>query len=158
MIEGWTENENGNWVLLDNYGVEATVYRTEMGWRAIWNGADNGQPRRLKGSFDCPDEAMSAVEDAIEEGERSPEWSVPVSESRRTRKGDGIYRMDHGVTYSVKRARSGSFYAVNMYGQLLGQAGRPTWFPTETAARKAVNALIRGEGGWTWVKRTADAA
>ena len=158
MIEGWTETENGNWVLLSDYGVEATVYRTKMGWRAIWNGAEDGKARRLNGWSESAEEAMSAVDIAIEEGERSRRWSVPEADWRETKKGDGYYRKYEGLTISVKQARSGAWYAVSMGGALLGQGGRPTWFSTATDARKAVNTFLLSGEGWNWVRRSENAA
>lgn len=158
MIEGWNENENGNWVLLDDCGVQATVYRTKMGWRAIWNGAEDGKSRRLSGWSDSAEEAMFAADIAIEEGERSPRWAVPEDDWRETKKGGGYYRKYEGAIISVKQARSGAWYAVSMGGALLGQGGRPTWFSIALEARKAVNALLRGDGGWAWVKRIENAA
>lgn len=158
MIEGWTENANGNWVLLDDYGVQATVYRTKTGWGAIWNGTEDGEARRLKGWFATEEDAMSAVDIAIEEGERSSRWSVPEADWRETKKGGGYYRKYEGAIISVKQARSGAWYAVSMGGALLGQGGRPIWFSIALDARKAVNALLRGDGGWAWVNRIERAA
>jgi hypothetical protein len=144
-------------------GVVATVYsrsgtlQIEDEWGAIWNGAADGKPRRLKGKYPSADEAISAVETAITEGERSPRWWPPECEWRETKKG-GYYRKHNGATISVKQAKSGSWYAINMHGALLGQFGRSTWFGTPAEARDAVDAVTRGSSAWTWIARSEDAA
>lgn len=162
MDGNWIENSNGNWVLVGN-GVEATVYSTPAkmyetcDWGAVWNGAQDGKPRRLKGKYQSADEAMSALEAAITEGERSPRWWPPECEWRETKKG-GYYRKHNGATISVKKAKSGSWYAINMHGALLGQFGRSTWFCTPAEARDAVDAVSKGSNAWTWIVRSEDAA
>jgi hypothetical protein len=64
MEHDWIENSNGNWVLIDD-GVEATVYEAGDEWRAVWNGASDGKPRRLKAKYSSDTEAMAATETAI---------------------------------------------------------------------------------------------
>jgi hypothetical protein len=145
----WRENANGNWVLIDG-DVTATVHSTDNGWGAIWNGATDGKTRRLKMKYQSAEEAMDIVDSAIAEGERSPRWEALESGWKKTKKGDGYYRKHRGVTISVKQAKSGCWYAVNMVGALLGRAGRTTWFPTAEQAREAVDARLGGDYNWCW--------
>jgi hypothetical protein len=61
-IERWIQNNNGNWVGVDEDGVRATVYaNSDHTWSAVWNGG-NGETRRLNGKFDRADEAQEALE------------------------------------------------------------------------------------------------
>ena len=74
---GWRETANGNWVWIED-GVRATVFlNKDDEWGAIWNGADDGQARLLKGSYDTAEEAIEAVEEADAEGDDSPKWYPP---------------------------------------------------------------------------------
>lgn len=147
----WKETTNGNWVLIDTGDLIATVHSTENGWGAIWNGAADGiRGRRLKVKFQSAEEAMRIVESAIAEGERSPRWEEMKTGWKKTKKGNGYYRKHGGVTISVKQAKSGSWYAVNMHGLRLGQANRTTWFPTAEQAREAVAAFLGGDYKWCW--------
>lgn len=47
--DGWFENDNNNWVWWSDGEVRATVYiaSNDM-WAAVWNGAADCNPRRLK--------------------------------------------------------------------------------------------------------------
>jgi hypothetical protein len=96
---------------------------------------------------------MCIVKDAIAEGEDDPRWEALECGWKKTKKGGGYYRKQEGMTISVKQAKSGSWYAVNMVGALLGQAGRTTWFPTAEQAREAVDALLGGNYNWCWIGR-----
>jgi hypothetical protein len=149
MDQEWKENAKGNWVLIED-GVTATVYSTENGWGAVWNGAADAKPRRLKMKSQSAEETMCIVESAIAEGERSPRWEALECGWKKTKKGDGYYRKHRGVTVSVKQAKSGSWYAVNMLGARLGQANCTTWFRTAERAREAVDALLGGDYNWCW--------
>jgi hypothetical protein len=155
MTEGdWRETGNGNWVLPGLEGVEATVYTThDSMWGAIWNGALDGKPRRLKAKLDSAEEACRAIETAIEEGEQSLRWWPPDDHWQKSKKG-GCYRKLNGGTVSVKQAKSKAWYAVNAVGGLVGIGDRPSWFATETEARSAVDALASGTGEWRWVTRS----
>jgi len=68
------------------------VYSTENGWGAVWNGAVDAKPRRLKMKFQSAEETMCIVESAIAEGERSPRWEALECGWKKTKKGDGYYR------------------------------------------------------------------
>ena len=157
MDYDWKETENGNWVLLDD-GVVATVYKAGNEWGAVWNGAPDGKPRRLVAKLPSSDETISAAETAIAEGERSLRWWPPECDWRQNKKGDGFYRKHNGLTISVKQAKSGSWYAINLHGALLRQGGRPTWFASAAEARNAVDGFADGIGTWTWVARKEDEA
>jgi hypothetical protein len=39
----WKEASTGNWVLVGDNGIEATVYQAGSEWRAVWNGASDGR-------------------------------------------------------------------------------------------------------------------
>ncbi len=55
MSDKWIENSKGNWVWVGSDRLRATVYGTHDGmWSAIWNGAADRRPRRLKGKFEYP--------------------------------------------------------------------------------------------------------
>ena len=144
MDSGWHETESGNWVLIEGGALEATVYVTGSSWGAIWNGAADGRPRRMKQKCDDPETAMASVETAIAEGKDSLRWWPPDQQWQPTKKG-GWYRKLNGLIVSVKQAKSGSWYAVNAAGGFLGKGGRPTWFGTEKEARAAVDTLAVGE-------------
>jgi hypothetical protein len=150
MDYDWKETENSNWVLLDD-GVVATVYKTGDEWGAVWNGAPDGKPRRLKAKLPSSDETISAAEAAIAESERSLRWWPPECDWRQNKKGNGFYRKHNGMTISVKQAKSGSWYTMRD-GALLGQGGRPTWFATAAEARNAADCFANGIGAWTWVR------
>jgi hypothetical protein len=151
--DGWIANRNGNWVWIDSGELLATVYATDNDvWGAIWNGAADGSPRRLKERFDCAGDAMEALEIAVDEGEGSPKWRQP-DDQWIERKGGGYYRKMDDVPVSVKEAKSKSWYAVRMGGELLGQHGRASWFATAEEACNAVDALDRGSGSWCWITR-----
>ena len=154
MDGDWHETESGNVALIEDGELEATVYRAGPSWGAVWNGAADGRPRRMKQKCDDPETAMSSVETAIAEGKDSMRWWPPDDEWQKTKKG-GFYRKLNGLTVSVKQAKSGSWYAVNSAGEFLGNGGRTTWFSTDNEARAAVNAIAAGCGDWTWVSLRA---
>jgi hypothetical protein len=149
----WRETGNGNWVLPAIEGIEATVYAaSESKWGVVWNGARDGQPRRLKQKFDSAEDACHAAEAAMHEGEQSLRWWPTDDQWQKAKKG-GAYRKLNGLVVSVKQAKSKSWYAVNSVGGLLGQGGRASWFGTEDEARAAVNAMASGSSHWSWVPR-----
>jgi hypothetical protein len=128
-----------------------------MSGGAVWNGAPDGKPRRLVARLSSSDETIAAAEAAIAEGERSLRWWPPECDWRQNKKGDGFYRKHNGLTISVKQAKSGSWYAINLHGALLGQGGRPTCFASAAEARSAANRFADGTGTWTGVARKQDA-
>jgi hypothetical protein len=134
MTEGWVENSNGNWVLLDD-GLEATVYRAGSEWRAVWNGAPDGRARKLKAKLSTAEEAMAAAEAAIAEGPNSIKWWPPDEQWLQSQKG-GYYRKHDGQMISVKKASSGSWCATNGSASL-GRYGRTNWFASDSEARNA---------------------
>jgi hypothetical protein len=150
MSDGWRENSNGNWVLIDGGELEATVYETDLGWGGVWNGAVDSKPRRLKGKHPTADEAMATAEAAIAEGPNSMKWWPPDDKWQTTIKGDGYYRKHNGQLISVKKAKSGSSFATNGSSSL-GHHGRTAWFPAAEEARAAVDAFASGAGEWHWV-------
>ena len=111
-------------------------------WGAIWNGAPDGRPRRLKGKFDYVDDARSALELAAAEGKYSEKWYPPDGEWQ-TSKAGGYYRRLDGTVVSVKKAKSGAWYAT-LAGAVLGQQGRPTWFQAPEDAQRAVEVFAQG--------------
>jgi hypothetical protein len=151
MSDGWVENGKGNWVLLDG-DHEATVYRTDLDWRAIWNGASDGRARKLKAKHPTAEEAMAAAETAIAEGPNSMKWWPPDDQWRKTTRGDGYYRRYSGATISVKRTTRGSWFVTNGTASL-GRFGRTNWFASDAEARNAFDGFTRGEGDWHWVAR-----
>jgi hypothetical protein len=153
MGEGWMLNSRGNWVWVDHTGARATVYEgTDGMWGAIWNGANDQKPRRLKGKFECPEEARFAVEAADRQGELSDRWYPPDDEWQESKKG-GYHRRLNGAVVAVKQARSGSWYAVRMDGSRLGEHGAPSWFNTAAEACRAVNAFAARRGNYSWIVR-----
>ena len=87
MSEKWIENSKGNWVWVSSDRLRATVYGTHDGmWGAIWNGAVDGRPRRLKAKFECAEDA--------ERRSRSLPLKAPRVQSgiRRTRNGSRARR------------------------------------------------------------------
>jgi hypothetical protein len=148
MTGDWVENSNGNWVLLDD-GLEATVYRAGSEWRAVWNGAPDGRARKLKAKLSIAEEAMAAAEAAIAEGPNSIKWWPPDEQWQQSQKG-GCYRKHSGQVISVKKSKTGSWFATNG-GASLGRYGRTAWFPTAEEARAAVDAFANGVGEWHWV-------
>jgi hypothetical protein len=148
MSNGWVENTNGNWLLLDD-GLEATVYRAGPEWGTVWNGAPDGRARKLKAKHPTAEEAMGAAEAAIAEGPNSMKWWPPDEQWQQSQKG-GHYRKQDGQLISVKKAKSGSWFATNGSASL-GRYGRAAWFPTAEEARVAVDAFARREGDWHWV-------
>jgi hypothetical protein len=155
MGEDWRENSNGNWLLIEDGKLEATVYAAGSEWGSVWNASD-GRARRLKAKHQTAEEAMTATEAAIAAGPSSIFWWPPDDQWQTTKKGDGFYRKHSGQLISVKQAKTGSWFATNGTASL-GRYGRTTWFPTAAEARAAVDALARGEGEWHWVSRS-DAA
>lgn len=153
MSEKWIENSKGNWVWVGSDRVCATVYGTHDGmWGAIWNGAADGRPRRLKGKFDYAEDAREAVQIADLEGEASSKWYPPDDEWLKSKKG-GYYRKVNGAIVSVKQAKSKSWYAVSMEGALLGLNNRAAWFPTAEEACKSVDEFAADIGAWHWITR-----
>jgi hypothetical protein len=155
MSDGWVENSNGNWLLLDDGYLEATVYKAGSEWGSVWNGAPDGRARKLKAKYPTADEAMAAAETAIAEGPNSIKWWPPDDQWQPTKKG-GHYRKHNGQVISVKQAKTGSWFATNG-SALLGRYGRTAWFPTAQETRAAVDAFARREGDWHWASRS-DAA
>ncbi len=151
----WKETGNGNWVLLGDDGVEATVYQATDRWGAIWNGAPDGKPRHLKAKYPSAEEAIAATEAAIAEGSSSMKWWPPEDQWLPAKKG-GYYRKHNGVVISVKQARTGSWFVTNGTASL-GRYGRTTWFATDAEARNAFDAFAGGSGEWQWIRRS-DAA
>ena len=73
MDEGWNENANGNWVLIDAGDLTATGYaEQENSTGAVWNGAAGSRFRRLKVKFDRQKEAIFIAKDALGGGGNSP--------------------------------------------------------------------------------------
>src|SRR6516165_1868667 len=71
----WVENDNGNLVWICSGEVIATVFTySDESWGAVWNGSEDSEPRFLKARCDSAEEALSLLEDAIEEGDESPMW------------------------------------------------------------------------------------
>lgn len=149
---GWFENSNGNHVWWIDGAARATVYSTDNDmWAAIWNGASDGRARRLKQRFDDADDAMAAVEEADAEGEDSPLWLPPASAGWiKNKKGEGFHRRVDGTVFSVKQAKSGSWFAASVDG-LIGQNGTAKWFRKVEDARRAVDEFADGDGGWRLV-------
>lgn len=148
MSEGWIENTNGNWLLLDD-GLEATVYKAGSEWGTVWNGARDGSARRLKGKHATAEEARAAAETAIAEGLNSIKWWPPDEQWQQSQKG-GYYRKHNGQLISMKKAKSGSSFATNGRASL-GRYGRAIWFPTPEEARAAVDAFASSASEWHWV-------
>jgi hypothetical protein len=140
VSDSWRENSNGNWLLIEDGELEATVYKTDLGWGSVWNGALDGKPRRHKGKHPTAEEGMAAAEVAIAEGANSIYWWPPDDRWQTTKKGDSYYRKHNGQLISVKKAKSGSWYAATNSASL-GRYGRTTWFPTAEEARAAVEAF-----------------
>lgn len=84
---------------------------------------------------------------ADQEGEDSPLWFSPEGGWIKNKKGEGFHRKVDGTTFSVKQAKSGSWYAVTING-MLGQDGKIRWHRTVEDARQAVDEFLAGEGGW----------
>jgi hypothetical protein len=148
MNDGWVENANGNWVLLDD-GLEATVYKAGSEWGTVWNGAPDGRARRLKAKHTTAEEAMAAAESAIAEGPNSIKWWPPDEQWQQSQKG-GYYRKHDGQLISVKKAKTGSWFATSGNASL-GRYGRMTWFRTPEEARAAVDAFASGASEWHWL-------
>jgi hypothetical protein len=149
MDEGWVENSNGNWLLIDGREHEATVHKTDFEWRTVWNGAPDGKARRLKAKHPTAEEQMTATEAAIAEGANSIKWWPPDDQWKQSKSG-GYYRAQNGQLISVKKARTGSWFATNGSASLV-RYGRKAWFPTAEEARAAIDAFARREGDWHWV-------
>jgi hypothetical protein len=150
MGDEWIKTDNGNWVLPGDDGVEATVYRAGSEWGAVWNGAPDGKTRRLKAKLPTAAEEIAATEAGIAEGADSVRWWPPDDQWLPTKK-EGFYRKHNGMVISVKQAKSGSWFAANGSASL-GRYGRTTWFSTDSEARSAADALVRGSGEWQWVR------
>lgn len=151
MSDKWIVNENGNHIWVASNGPRATVYPTpDHTWAAVWNGALDGRPRRLKEKFAYPEDAEDAVEVADNEGQESDKWWPPDAEWIANKNG-GYRRKVNGVVVSVKQAKSGSWYATRMGGMMLGQNGQTTWFRTAGEACGAVNAYEARQGSWRWI-------
>ena len=150
--DGWFENDRGNHVWWIDGEARATVYLAgnDM-WAAVWNGAADGNPRRLKQQFDDADDAMEAVETADEKGEDSPLWFPPDGGWIETKDKKGFYRKVDGTIFSVKQAKSGSWFAATA-GGMLGQNGKIRWHRTIDDARQSVDEFFAGEGGWEIVQ------
>ena len=146
----WKESATGNWLLVGDAGIEATVYQAGSDWGAVWNGASDGKSRRLKAKHESPEETMAAAEAAIAAGEGSRLWWPPDHQWLPTKKGV-FYRKHNGMVISVKQARSGSWFATNS-SATLGRYGRTTWFSTDAEARSAADAYAGGLGEWQWIR------
>jgi hypothetical protein len=147
--DGWFENSKGNWVWWIDGGARATVYNASNDmWAAVWNGAADGRSRRLKRRFEDAGDAIEAVEEADQEGDDSPLWFQPDGGWwTKNKKGEGFHCKVDGTTFSVKQAKSGSWYAVTVDG-MLGQNGAIRWHRTVEEARQAVDEFLVGKGGW----------
>ncbi len=148
MSDSWRENSNGNWLLIEDDELEATVYAAGSEWGAVWNAPD-GRARRLKAKHPTAEETIAAAEAAIALGANSLMWWPPDEQWLRTQKG-GYYRKHNGQVIAVKKTRTGAWFATNG-GASLGRYGRTTWFPTAEEARAAVDAFATGAGEWHWV-------
>jgi hypothetical protein len=150
----WVENDNGNLVWICSGEVIATVFTySDESWGAVWNGSEDSEPRFLKARCDSAEEALSLLEDAIEEGDESPMWWPLGNQWTQSKKGS-FYRKVDGAIISVKQAKSGSWYAVGMDG-MLGQGGRPMWFNSAAEARKAVDRFALGNSGMQLIRQAA---
>lgn len=118
---GWTQNENGNFVTPDGYGV-ATIFQKPNGeWRVAYDG------RFSVGAYESPEDAA----DAYEAGHIR--WVDPYR--WKSAKHGGCYRQDpeRGIL-SVKRAKSGAWYWTGR-----GVDGAQGWYPTREAACDAAD-------------------
>jgi hypothetical protein len=149
VSDRWRENSNGNWVLIEDGELEATVYKTDLGWGSVWNGALDGKSRRHKGKHASAEEAIAATEAAIAEGQKSMKW-WPPDDQWQQRKAGGYYRKHNGRLISVKKAKTGSWFATNGDASM-GRHGSTTWFPSPEEARAAVDPVANGGGEWHWV-------
>jgi hypothetical protein len=147
--DGWRETDNGNYVLIEGGDLVATVFSKDgESWGAVWNGAADGKPRFLKARCDSAEEAQALLEDAIEGGDEARWWPID-NQWTLSKKGDPYRRVEGAGAITVKRAKSGSFFACGADG-LLRQGGKPMWFPTAAAARAAVDRYAAGVSGMSF--------
>jgi len=137
------ETKNGNYVLAEDDGVQATAFEKDGEWGGIWNGAGD-KARLLRAMCDSAGEAIDLMEKASREGAQSRRW-WPRAETWTPKKDKkGFYRRTRsGAVVSIKQASSGGWFA--------GRGGRPEWFPSADQVMLAVDAALEDPNTpWTW--------
>jgi hypothetical protein len=127
-MSDWRENQNGNFVFVDD-GVVTTVFRGSDGdWYGIRDGLITEE------GFDDAESAMEAIdEDEVDfcemVGARDTGW-LPAKKG-------GIYRQNGSGIATVKQARSGKWY-VTVNGRMVeGQ-----WLNSKAEAIKLADLLL----------------
>lgn len=143
----WAQNDNGNWVYR-RYGVRiATVFSREgslLGrWKAILDDPEDPHKPVLLScrASDGHTELMELVEAHYAGKGDSAHWERLNKGWKRSKKGS-LYRRVGAATYSIKQARSGSYYIASQNGLFANQ-----WFGSEEEAQKAVDAY-RQAAAW----------
>jgi hypothetical protein len=126
-MSDWLENENGNYVFVED-GEVTTVFRDRLG---DWRGLRSGE--RTRGSFDSPEELMEGIELEIIE-------FIPIvaNSGWKSAKKGGYYRKQDETFLSVKRSKSGSWY-ITVNGELI----KNCWMPTAKEAQRIANSYVR---------------
>lgn len=117
----WTENEKGNFVLIED-GRVTTVFKTTTG---DWQGVSEDEFTTR--SFDTAEEAMDAI-DSFEVSFEPPRRSV--NKWHRTQKGY-LHKQTGSGFMSIRRAQSGAYYIVTETGPIKDQ-----WFESEQEAKQ----------------------
>lgn len=129
-MSDWRENEKGNHVYVIDTDLVMTVFRRADGdWAGVY------QDEFTKGSFGSAEEAMQAMEPILD-GDTSM-LQHRVSGWVRNKDGEGYHIRCEGRIASVRRSRSGSWYAL-VDGRLL--EGR--WFKSDQEARQEAERVL----------------
>ena len=145
------ETKNGNYVLAEDDGVQATAFEKDGEWGGIWKGAGD-KARLLRAMCDSAGEAIDLMEKASREGAQSRRW-WPRAETWTPKKDKkGFYRRTRsGAVVSIKQASSGGWFATHVERGILGRGGRPEWFPSADQVMLAVDAALEDPNTpWTW--------
>ena len=129
-MSDWRENKKGNHVYVIDTDQVMTVFRRADGsWAGVY------QDEFTKGSFDSAQEAMRTMEPILDGDtsmlqRRGSGWV-------RNKDGEGHHIRREGRIASVRRSRSGSWYA-SVDGRLL--EGR--WFKTDQEAKREAERVL----------------
>jgi cytochrome c peroxidase len=117
----WCENENGNFVLIED-GRVTTVFQTATGaWRGV------SEDEYTTHSYNTAEAAMDAI-DKFEVSFEPPSRSV--NKWHRTQKGH-LHKQTKSGFLTIKKATSGSYYVVTETGPVRNQ-----WFESEQEAKQ----------------------
>lgn len=135
----WQKNSNGNYVLIDSGECRATIFPDNdslIGWRARLSDC------LLTESSHSIEYMQELVEQTLRWPRRDWECCRPRGSAWKTNKTGGLYKQTKAGNITIKRSKSGSWYAASHEG-LLPCRESPRWFVTQDEAKCYVDEVYK---------------